>query len=50
MKENERKFELELNTHGDSDIISSMLAAFFRHDVGQALKNVCYRDITFLVR
>ena len=36
-----------LNTQGDSDVVSSH-QLFFRHDVGQALRNVCYCDITFL--
>jgi len=26
------------------------MPAVFRHDVGQALRSVCYSDITFLVR
>jgi len=38
------KMEYQLNTQGD------LRQLFFRHDVGQALRNVCYCDITFLVR
>jgi len=26
------------------------MPAVFRHDVGQAVRNICYCDITFLVR
>jgi len=34
---------------GDNDVISSC-QLFFRHDVEQGLRDVCSRDITFLVR
>jgi len=35
------------NMFHDTLLVAS---CFFRHDVGQALRNVCYCDITFLVR
>ena len=44
-------------TQGNSDVISSyhiilckLFSPFTRHDARQALRNVCYCDITFLVR
>jgi len=37
------------NTYGDSDV-PHICQVFFCHDVGQALRNVCYCDITFLLK
>jgi len=43
-----------LHTHCDSGVISLYhslsMPTVFRHDVGQALRNVYYCDTTFVVR
>jgi len=40
--------------HNDTDVIYSYLIYaswfFYHHDAGQALRNACYCDVTFVVR
>ena len=47
--ENHRSELRRCSQHDDSDVIPSY-QIYARHDVGQAVRNVCCTDITLLVR